>query len=108
MSYLPDVMSFPLLAQRKLPQLWQHLSSILDFHLSAVTQGGQMTQGSKIPLTSIHQVEADGVHVFDREAGPQNAPVVLLLHGFPTSSFQYRELIPRLADRYRVIAPDLP
>jgi pimeloyl-ACP methyl ester carboxylesterase len=61
-----------------------------------------------IPLTSIHRVEADGVQVFYREAGPQGAPVVLLLHGFPTSSFQFRELIPRLADKYRVIAPDLP
>jgi pimeloyl-ACP methyl ester carboxylesterase len=53
-------------------------------------------------------VEADGVTVFYRQAGPVNAPVVLLLHGFPTSSFQYRDLIPRLADRYRVIAPDYP
>jgi pimeloyl-ACP methyl ester carboxylesterase len=61
-----------------------------------------------VPLTSIHRVQADGVTVFYREAGPADAPVVLLLHGFPTSSFQYRELIPRLADRYRVIAPDLP
>jgi pyruvate/2-oxoglutarate dehydrogenase complex dihydrolipoamide dehydrogenase (E3) component/pimeloyl-ACP methyl ester carboxylesterase len=60
------------------------------------------------PETSIRRVEADGVTVFYREAGPADAPVVLLLHGFPTSSFQYRELIPRLADRYRVIAPDLP
>jgi pimeloyl-ACP methyl ester carboxylesterase len=58
--------------------------------------------------TSIHRIEADGVRVFYREAGSPDAPVVLLLHGFPTSSFQYRELIPRLADRYRVIAPDLP
>jgi len=63
---------------------------------------------SNIPLTSHHLVEADGIRVFYREAGPESAPVVLLLHGFPTSSFQYRELIPRLADRYRVIAPDLP
>jgi pimeloyl-ACP methyl ester carboxylesterase len=62
----------------------------------------------KIPRTFIHRVEADGVTVFYREAGAADAPVVLLLHGFPTSSFQYRELIPRLADRYRVIAPDLP
>jgi len=61
-----------------------------------------------MPLTSIHRIEADGVSVFYREAGPPDAPVVLLLHGFPTSSFQYRELIPRLADKYRVIAPDLP
>jgi pimeloyl-ACP methyl ester carboxylesterase len=58
--------------------------------------------------TTIHRIEAEGVQVFYREAGPPDAPVVLLLHGFPTSSFQYRELIPRLADRYRVIAPDLP
>ena len=58
--------------------------------------------------TSFHRVEADGVNVFYREAGPSDAPAVLLLHGFPTSSFQYRELIPRLADKYRVIAPDLP
>ncbi len=62
----------------------------------------------EIPHTTIHRIEADGINVFYREAGPQEAPVVLLLHGFPTSSFQYRELIPRLADRYRVIAPDLP
>jgi len=61
-----------------------------------------------VPLTSIHRVEADGVTVFYREAGAPDAPVVLLLHGFPASSFQYRELIPRLADKYRVIAPDLP
>jgi pimeloyl-ACP methyl ester carboxylesterase/uncharacterized protein (DUF302 family) len=60
------------------------------------------------PKTSIHRVEADGITVFYREAGPADAPVVLLLHGFPASSFQFRELIPRLADRYRVIAPDLP
>ena len=58
--------------------------------------------------TSIHRVKADDVIVFYREAGAPDAPVVLLLHGFPTSSFQYRELIPLLADRYRVIAPDLP
>src|SRR5271169_878001 len=70
----------------------------------------QIQMGEKIlvPHTSIHRIEADGVTVFYREAGLSDAPVVLLLHGFPTSSFQYRELIPRLADRYRVIAPDLP
>lgn len=61
-----------------------------------------------MPLTTIHRVQADGVNVFYREAGPADGPVILLLHGFPTSSFQYRELIPRLADHYRVIAPDLP
>jgi pimeloyl-ACP methyl ester carboxylesterase len=64
--------------------------------------------GAVVPFTSIHKVEADGIQVFCREAGDREAPVVLLLHGFPTSSFMFRELIPRLADRYRVIAPDLP
>jgi pimeloyl-ACP methyl ester carboxylesterase len=67
-----------------------------------------MTTISQVPFTSHHLVEADGVRVFYREAGPADAPVVLLLHGFPSSSFQYRELIPRLADRWHVIAPDLP
>lgn len=53
-------------------------------------------------------VEVPGARhrLFYREAGPQDAPVVVLLHGFPTSSFMFRDLIPRLADRYRVIAPD--
>ncbi len=46
--------------------------------------------------------------MFYRAAGDPSAPVVLLLHGFPTSSFMFRELIPRLADQFRVIAPDLP
>ena len=63
---------------------------------------------SAVPVTSIHKVEADGVNVFYRAAGDPSAPVVLLLHGFPTSSFMFRELIPRLADQFRVIAPDLP
>lgn len=48
------------------------------------------------------------VEVFYREAGPVDRPVLLLLHGFPTSSHMFRDLIPMLADRYRVIAPDLP
>lgn len=61
-----------------------------------------------LPLTSVRKIEADGVQVFYRAAGDPSAPVVLLLHGFPTSSFMFRELIPRLADHYRVIAPDLP
>jgi pimeloyl-ACP methyl ester carboxylesterase len=60
------------------------------------------------PFTAIRRITADGVNLFYREAGHPDAPVILLLHGFPASSFQYRELIPRLADHYRVLAPDLP
>ncbi|MGF6227274.1 pimeloyl-ACP methyl ester carboxylesterase [Inquilinus ginsengisoli] len=48
------------------------------------------------------------VSAFYREAGPADAPVLLLLHGFPTAGHMFRDLIPLLADRYRVIAPDLP
>lgn len=51
---------------------------------------------------------ADGVNVFYREAGDRSLPTLLLLHGYPTSSFQFRELIPLLADKYHIIAPDLP
>src|SRR5580692_8716341 len=68
----------------------------------------QQSSESSAPVTSIHNVEADGVRVFYREAGDPNSPVVLLLHGFPTSSFMFRELIPQLACDYWVIAPDLP
>ena len=50
----------------------------------------------------------DGLNIFYREAGPVDAPAILLLHGFPTSSFMFRELIPELSGRYRVVAPDLP
>jgi hypothetical protein len=68
--------------------------------LKATSTGGRPA-ATLWPKTSTHRAEADGVGVFYREAGPADAPVVLLLRGFPTSSLQYRELIPRLADRYR-------
>lgn len=62
------------------------------------------------PDSQIHYrtAKVDGVDVFYREAGPRNAPGVLLLHGFPTSSQMFRNLIPALADRYHVVAPDYP
>jgi pimeloyl-ACP methyl ester carboxylesterase len=52
--------------------------------------------------------EVDGLKVFYREAGAPDAPKLLLLHGFPTSSHMFRDLIPRLADRFHILAPDLP
>ena len=58
--------------------------------------------------TTYHTVTIDGVKVFYREAGPKSAPTLLLLHGFPTSSHMFRNLIPQLAERYHVIAPDYP
>jgi len=58
--------------------------------------------------TTLGRVAADGLSFFYREAGSPTAPTILLLHGFPASSFQYRNLIPLLAENYHVIAPDLP
>lgn len=58
-------------------------------------------------ITYQHAI-VDGSKIFYGEAGPKSAPTLLLLHGFPTSSHMFRNLIPSLADRYHVIAPDLP
>jgi pimeloyl-ACP methyl ester carboxylesterase len=58
--------------------------------------------------TTYRTASAGRVKVFYREAGDAQAPAVLLLHGFPTSSHMFRQLIPALADRYRVVAPDMP
>ncbi len=60
------------------------------------------------PVTHHRTTKVDGLNIFYREAGPADAPVVLLLHGFPTSSHMFRNLIPALADLYHVIAPDYP
>ena len=75
---------------------------------TSTTQNQVGERNSSLPFPSIHKVEVDGVRMFYREAGDAEAPVILLLHGFPSSSFMFRELIPRLAEDYRVIAPDLP
>src|SRR6266850_4473980 len=53
-------------------------------------------------------VRVSDLDIFYREAGPQTAPVILLLHGFPTSSNMFRNLIPRLAGSFHVVAPDYP
>lgn len=59
-------------------------------------------------MTTYRTTPVDGLQVFYREAGDPAASAVLLLHGFPTSSHMFRDLIPALADRYRLVAPDLP
>src|SRR5499427_436432 len=62
----------------------------------------------KMSAITYNRVDVDGFGLAFREAGPANLPALLLLHGFPTSSHMFRNLIPKLADRYRVVAPDLP
>ena len=60
------------------------------------------------PTVFYRTVNVNGLEIFYREAGPRNAPTVLLLHGFPSSSHMFRNLIPVLADKYHVVAPDFP
>ena len=57
---------------------------------------------------SFRKVDVDGFNIFYREAGSKDAPAILLLHGFPSASHMFRDLIPKLPDRFHVIAPDLP
>jgi pimeloyl-ACP methyl ester carboxylesterase len=57
---------------------------------------------------SYRKVDVDGLNIFFRQAGPQDAPALLLLHGFPSAGHMFRDLIPQLADRFHVVAPDLP
>ena len=79
-------------------------ATIFSQHLTAadLKSKGAVTQ-------TLHKtVTIDDVEIFYREAGPVDAPTILLLHGFPTSSHMFRNLIPALADRYHVVAPDYP
>jgi pimeloyl-ACP methyl ester carboxylesterase len=65
-------------------------------------------EGLNVPRVVHRFVAVDGVRVFYREAGPPDAPTMLLLHGFPPASHQFRRLIDALGGRYRLIAPDYP
>lgn len=75
---------------------------------SAVASSPEVPREPATTATHYRTAKVDDVSIFYREAGPSNGPVVLLLHGFPTSSHMFRNLIPALADRYHVIAPDYP
>ncbi|MDR7068704.1 pimeloyl-ACP methyl ester carboxylesterase [Pseudoxanthomonas japonensis] len=83
---------------------------ILKSLLFAAATLGSALPAAAEPAAQVHYRTADiqGVSIFYREAGPADAPAVLLLHGFGASSHMFRDLIPVLAKRYRVIAPDLP
>src|SRR5689334_24928203 len=69
-------------------------------------------QSTSLALTSAtttyHGMTVDGVGVFYREAGPKDAPTIVLLHGFPSSSREFDTLFPLLATRYHLVAPDFP
>ncbi|MHB2210386.1 alpha/beta fold hydrolase [Methylobacterium sp. CM6257] len=74
----------------------------------ALAQGAAQPLPSVSATTTYHRVAINGVSVFYREAGPRDAPTILLLHGYPSSSRQWDPLLPLLADRYHLIAPDYP
>jgi pimeloyl-ACP methyl ester carboxylesterase len=73
---------------------------------------GQPTQPTSLESTSAtttyHRMAVSGVELFYREAGPKDAPAIVLLHGFPSSSREFDTLIPLLATHYHLIAPDFP
>ena len=88
------------------------LRIVVALMLGLVSATLLMAQETKQPDTNPNAVsykteKIDGLDIFYREAGPKDAPTVLLLHGFPTSSHMFRNLIPELAEDYHVIAPDL-
>lgn len=67
-----------------------------------------MTTNFRLPTIAHRHVDVDGLKVFYREAGPADAPTLLLLHGFPSSSHQFKRLMEAMGDRYHVVAPDYP
>ncbi len=94
---------------------WIQTKALLAFMLALSLTAGLVTiplwagAATTHPYQTEHKtVTVNGVEIFYREAGPKQAPTLVLLHGFPTSSHMFRNLIPALADRYHVIAPDYP
>jgi pimeloyl-ACP methyl ester carboxylesterase len=92
----------------RLPAAAATLSLAFVSSVTLASPTPSLTSSASSATVHFRTADAHGVRIFYREAGDPNAPAVLLLHGYPTSSFMYRELIPQLADRYHVIAPDLP
>ncbi len=76
--------------------------------LASVATANAQPVPSTTATTTYHRVQVDKVEIFYREAGPRNAPTIVLLHGYPSSSREFDSLIPLLATRYHLIAPDFP
>lgn len=87
------------------------MNRIANYVLAASFFAGA-ANGAPLPstnaTTTYHRVQVDGVGIFYREAGPEDAPTIVLLHGFPSSSREFNTLIPLLATKYHLIAPDYP
>jgi pimeloyl-ACP methyl ester carboxylesterase len=77
-------------------------------HAFAQESGMKVASPSNAARVTYHTTQVDGLKIFYREAGPKNAPTLVLLHGYPSSSHMFRNLIPALSDKYHIIAPDYP
>lgn len=95
--------------------MFNRKSTLTVILMTAMTMGGistalaqTKTEEASMSKVTYHTKQVSGVDVFYREAGPKDAPTLVLLHGFPTSSHMFRNLIPKLADKYHIIAPDYP
>src|SRR5437870_2705025 len=84
---------------------WIGLMVVLVLARNALAQAKESAMAHR---TSYRPVKVDGLSIFYREAGPTDAPTLLLLHGFPSSSRMYEPLLTRLSDRYHLVAPDYP
>jgi pimeloyl-ACP methyl ester carboxylesterase len=82
------------------------LAAAAVFTVPYAALGAPLT--STTATTTYHTAQVDGIGVFYREAGPRDAPTIVLLHGFPSSSREFDTLIPLLATRYHLVAPDFP
>jgi len=96
----------------KLNNLTRHLGLTTLVAASLLLAGGSGAMAKETNVEAIRTqhktVTVQGLDIFYREAGPKDAPTILLLHGFPTSSQMFRNLIPALADKFHVVAPDYP
>ncbi len=85
------------------------MAALLTSSASAPNFAGQAATGMENTYPTLHRtVEIEGLEVFYREAGSPDSPTLLLLHGFPTSSHMFRNLIPALSDSFHLVAPDYP
>jgi len=94
------------------PRFWQGSRRVLMvFMMLATFQVAAQTRGKERPVqcpTFYGTIQVDGLSIFYREAGPKDAPTLLLLHGLPSSSRMFEPLFTRLSDRYHLVAPDYP
>src|SRR6185437_507424 len=90
--------------------IWMLPILMTTYQLTAQVNNMKQIKTDTMENYPVHynRIDVGGLHIFYREAGPKNAPTILLMHGYPTSSVMFRNLIPILSKKYHVIAPDLP